>query len=295
MDSKTKKKRCPNGTRRNNKTGNCDPIKVAEKAKTDEKTEPKDQVEHFNLFQNDFVLTMMMRGKSIKMKNKDNNICAEITIKSNTHLYLDNLYKCGTFSGTNVIQAVETFAKKYGYKTIELEDDARIESKFTQFRKNGGHCSIWVPVLQILATGETWYNKLGYKSKFYAQEVAHNKKIIETPFIKLITDIALETDYSRNRDRRSPTLEELIGGRSHVMEGTDLSVTVREVFTNVVKNLKIKEFQCDEGHPDIEWILDILDFLVTWGGVVQSSVKRANPKNIIYLRNGEMITQTKIL
>ena len=244
---------------------------------------PKQQVDHYNLFQTEFFL--LFNGNSVIMTNTEQDVCARFTFKSKTVLYLDNLFKCGAFSGTKVITSVENFGRKYGYKKIELEDDARIQCEPNQFRNKGGGCSVLIAVLQILATGETWYNKMGYRSKFYTQEVAHNQKIIEMPFIKLVTGIALQSEYSKNRHFESPTLEELIDGLSLVMEGEDFSVTVREVFTNVSKLLKVKDLQCDSGHPDIEWILDILEFIVLSGHVFQKKIEEANPKNIICLRN----------
>lgn len=292
-----KGRRCANGTRKC-ADRKCHRTRISSgkqpKSLTPSKslTSPKDQIDHFNKFQKEFDLTM--NGDGFQMTNRDQDVCAQVTIKSKTHLYLDNLYKCGVFSGTKVINTVESFAKKYGYRTIELEDDSRIESAKTRFRKKGGRCMIWVPILQILATGETWYNKLGYKSKFYAQEVAHNKKIIEKPFITLIMDIANQIQYSKEwSEEELPTLEELICGRSHVVDKEDLSITVKEVFAKVSKHIRNKELHCDAGHPDIEWILDIL-FFITDGHAVQGSMKKANSKNIIYLRS-EHITQTKQL
>jgi len=253
-----------------------------------------EQVDDFNRSQNDFVFSLV--DKTIHIKNKDNALCAEIILVSKEHLYLEMLYKCGAHSGTKVLQMVESFAKKYGYKTIELEDDSRIKSEKTPFRKKvGGRCEIWLPVFQILATGETWYNRMGYKSKFYSQEVAHNRKIIEQPFDAFITTLAKESGYTEERGPYMPSLDDLILGKSLFGKSKNRSISVREVFSKISEKLRNEEIICDEKHQKIEWLMDLMNLVQVWGEAIQTDIRKAKPYNIVYLRGGgeNKITQFK--
>ena len=141
-----------------------------------------------------------------------------------------------------------------------------------------------------MATGKTWYNKIGYKSKYYTQEVAHNKKIIQLPFVKFITDIAAEVDYKQEHPSQ-PSLESLLEGRHFIMQKHN--PTVKELFTAVSRLLRVKDLECDAGYPEIEWILDVLHFIDVCGAS-QTSIENADPKNIIHVRNTE-IPQIKTL
>ena len=103
------------------------------------------QVANFNLLQQEFFLTAY--GYKVAIRDRSKEICAVITVISPEELYLDNLYKCGEFSGTAVIHAVERFGRQYGYKTIGLEDESTIYGKFKKYRDKGGPCSIYIPIL----------------------------------------------------------------------------------------------------------------------------------------------------
>lgn len=233
-DRPTKKKRCPKGTRRN-KQGDCVPYQPKQtnhlskpKTPSPKKTitsapvtpshvqtkspkspkspklpslTPQAQIDDYNQFQDKFTLTLQRNAIYIHGRDltSHSTACAKIVIERPDHILLDSLNKCGTMSGTQVLQFVEKFAKKYGYKTIELEDDARIESTGKKFRSKGGRCEIMLPILHILATGETWYNKMGYRSKTYDREHYHNSTIIRRPFVEFIRTIAKEENYEANK------------------------------------------------------------------------------------------------
>jgi hypothetical protein len=297
--------RCKKGTRKcaNNR---CYPTnyKKSEAAKKIQKTyrnyidsklkkKPlKEQVEHFNKIQDKFIFKL--NGKKIIIITNDiqSNYCAIINIESPTHIYLDMLYKCGESSGTQVIKLIEKFAKKYGYKKIELEDDSRIYSEKTKFRpKKGGYCMIWLPILQILSSGTTWYNKLGYKSPYYNKEVKHNEAIIKIPFIKFMKSVV---GNIRDEDPRASSFESLIEGMYLFVNKDESSISVKDLFTKVNRKLRNEELICGDGkHPELDWYLDIEKFLVDRGAVV-NNISKVNPNNIMYLRNSGMFKTTQI-
>ena len=294
--------RCKKGTRKcaNNR---CYPTnyKKSEAAKKIQKTyrnyidsklkkKPlEEQVEHFNKIQDKFFFKLIGNKINITTNDIQSDRCAIINIESPTRIYLDMLYKCGGNSGTQVIKLIEKFAKKYGYKTIELEDDSRIYSEKTKFRrKKGGHCMIWLPILQILSSGTTWYNKLGYKSPYYNKEVKHNEAIINKPFIKFMKDVVGNTLV---QDPRAPSLENLIEGMYLFVNKDESSISVKDLFTKVNRKLKNEELICDGKHPELDWYIDIENFLVNTGALV-NNISKVKPNNIMYLRGSE-ITQYK--
>ena len=237
---------------------------------TELKQKVRIQVTDFNQFQTEF--SMKQYGTSVNVKDTDNNECAGITVKSDTVLYLENLYKCGQFSGSKVIRAVENFARKYGYEKIKLQDESRIDYKL---REN--IFSVSFPVLRILATGHTWYNKLGYRSIFYAQELAHNRKIINLPFRTLIKGIAKQVKYNKKK------LEYLLGGLYHIFGDClfDINIQVQTVFEEINNRLSANDLDDDY----LEWVLKVLNFIEFEGDAVQTKIESKNEKNIVYLKS----------
>ena len=219
-DSKKTQKRCPRGQRKN-KHGVCvssKPIITFEKIPDDPPIQlsPKkstetieEQCKSFNQIQNKFVFKPYNGSINlIKIHNKkDDSHCGDITFPSKTEIYIDYLSKCGIESGTEIIMTIERFGKMFHYKKIGLEDDSTIGR--VEKMPNGGHCILLLSILSILCTGETWYNKLGYKSKYYKKETFHNKQIIElqaSQFFTTYLPIALknkkilpgnQTDYDK--------------------------------------------------------------------------------------------------
>lgn len=239
----------------------------------------KQQVKEFNANQNEFI--MEQYGTSVNIRDTDENQCAGITVKSKDGLYLENLYKCGKYSGTNVILAVEKFGRNYGYKTIQLEDESVVEYKIGE-----DIFSISVPILQILATGMTWYNKLEYRSIHFEKEFAHNKQVIELPFITFVRRIAQKAEYSPKK------IMYLVGGLSSIFDdGTlDVRIKVKKVFQAVSARLKTTQLVCDRDF--LQWVVKVLNFIEIQGDAVQTKIKNANEDNIIYLKS---FPQIKIL
>jgi len=80
------------------------------------------------------------------------------------------LNKCN-ISGTIFLNKINAFANKYEMD-IELLDASEIELE---------DISIKLSILNILSTGESWYNKYGYYSENYADEIVHNRAFIAQP------------------------------------------------------------------------------------------------------------------
>jgi len=175
VKNKTIRKRCPKNMRKN-KQGVCikkNPVIFSKIPEETVKLLPasiikldtiEQQCDYYNSSQNDFIFKNT--GNNIIIKNKhDGTICGSIIIKDKDYIYIDIIGKCGTATGTAVIKAIEDFAQKCKYRKIGLEDDSRLGTE-TFVLPEGGVCTFFLAGLSILSTGETWYNRLGYKSEW---------------------------------------------------------------------------------------------------------------------------------
>lgn len=100
-------------------------------------------------------------------------------------IYIDLLEKCGTTSGTELLNMIDTLAKRMpNIKYIGLQDASDIKI-----------CeqSISLYILKILTNGLSWYNSHGYFSEYKDSEISHNEAIINMEYEKFI-DIV----YKRN-------------------------------------------------------------------------------------------------
>ena len=109
-----------------------------------------------------------------------------------------------------------------------------------------------------------------------------------------MTEIADKSGYNEERRPYMPTLKEMVDNRSYFVQSKDPSITVKEVFSQVAKKIKEKELICDGTHSEIEWVMDTMNLITTWGGATKSSINKAEPFNIIYLRD-DKINQFKTL
>ncbi len=121
---------------------------------------------------------------------------------------IDGLDRCSLNTGTELLYKIEQFAKKANFQRIHLEDASRIELC------DGIRIKLYY--LNILCTGQSWYNKHGYKSEYHRDELAHNRELIESPMINYIKN---DEDYLMLSNILNPDAEE-----------PDVKGSVQEVF-----------------------------------------------------------------
>jgi hypothetical protein len=81
------------------------------------------------------------------------------------HIFIDSLDKCGTHSGTSLLEKIDELVMKMpDIKYTELKDGAEIYDD-----------KIRLAFLKILSKGQSWYNSLGYFSSNYENEINHNE------------------------------------------------------------------------------------------------------------------------
>jgi hypothetical protein len=127
--------------------------------------------------------------------NSNNNSCIKFIIyyenesKIQTNLYIDNLYKCD-ISGSQVLNMLENFCRQSGIFKIVLSDTSNIV--FCNKIK------ISLAYIYLLATGQSWYNKLGYINEFYIENYNFNllqiNRIVKDVIPILLTKLSDKTN-----------------------------------------------------------------------------------------------------
>ena len=96
-------------------------------------------------------------------------MCLRLTIKDDI-IHLENLNKCGTNSGKQLLRMIDDFAKISKISKIILTDDSH---KYI--------CDIDINLakLNLLANGSSWYNLHEYYSQHYEEEKQNNLDILK--------------------------------------------------------------------------------------------------------------------
>ena len=162
----------------------------------------------------------------------------------------------------------------------------------------GGACEFFLAGLSILTTGETWYNRLGYKSTYYEKEVEHNKRIIKKPFLSFMkNDIRKIANSIGWNDDYFPAFDKMIKDCTLFVKQSELQkMTVKDFFTIVQKKLRNKTIDC----KDKESLLAVMLFkaIEDNGAFVTNGWNGREPDNIIIFRtekNEDRIYQYKYL
>jgi hypothetical protein len=279
-------KRCPRGTRKG-ADGVCHPFKKIQKAKTAKTTSKpvytiEEQLEY--LRKQEPNLLVIHKPGVIYLKHKTNESeCAEFNLayRSTTELHISNLSRCGEISGTKLLNIIKSFAKKFGYKKLQLVDASELLGTPIIRKVKSGSCRISLALLSVLATGETWYNRLGFNSVYTKKEKIHNHEIIQQPFITFITRIAERVEYTKKRSNYLPTLEDLIHGMYYYVDDSDSDITVQNLFKKAMADLRDKNLVCEnKDKPEMDWLVDIEQFLTKYGAF-QENIKNKLDDNIV--------------
>ena len=120
-------------------------------------------------------------------------ICLQLIITPLETIVVSGLAKCNGVtqnegSGAALMLKVKQLAKTLKINTIQLYDD----SKVRVCDGNGNNTEIDLFRLKILTKGESWYNSLGYKSEYYAEEIEHNREVITSPMSKVASELKLK-------------------------------------------------------------------------------------------------------
>ena len=104
----------------------------------------------------------------IVVNDKNNKLCTRFMIYGTT-IYIEEIAKCEQMNGTASLLKLLEIYKKFNATTIYLTDAAEI---------HGENCSFKVYLMQILSTGNSWYNKHGFISDEYEKELLNNSSLL---------------------------------------------------------------------------------------------------------------------
>lgn len=133
----------------------------------------------------------LLYGNTIRI-NTNYDSCGLFDIYSD-HINIIMLDKCGSTSGTELLQMYNTLAERMpNIKYIKLYDASKIEI-----------CSnlISLYMIKILTTGQSWYNSQGYFSKEHEYDKMHNESKINMnyeEFINMVYKKDFETFARKN-------------------------------------------------------------------------------------------------
>lgn len=163
-------------------------------------------------------------GVDVIFRDKEGKICVEFQINTTTkNLFIDSLSKC-TKSGTENIKRVEDFAKSINIQSIYLTDESEIQIC-------NRNISFSLATLNILATGTSWYNKLGYYSSMHENNQSLNN---HTFLLKKLVNVLIELGlYKTKYEKYFVYFDSLFPNETRYQV---FNKTVQEVF------IKVKEY-----------------------------------------------------
>jgi hypothetical protein len=198
-------------------------------------------------------------GRIIHIKDLSKKNCLQIIFHTshnpvNDYIELFKLDRCH-FQGSSNLKTLIEYAKylkntlNINLNVIFLEDSSIIPD--TNIR-------LWL--LSILTTGESWYNRLGFKSEDYENEKKHNSKIIEMNIMDFIRLCIIETNTKQIKKTYilpNGINESLIEIIMSFFEKYNSTKSVKDVFIEIKKQLKERKISPEDSIM-IEKILEII-------------------------------------
>jgi hypothetical protein len=192
--------------------------------------------------------------EAIEIKNEIHKLI--FTVKKFDYLYVNNIakYKDDTYNvifGKEIIKRVIIIGNFLKVKYVELNDLAMINlGDFKEY-------SIALAPFEIITTGTSWYNKLGFKSESFTEEKLKNEKINNTQFNNLIDDYKLLNQFNEHfSDTSNKTLKEIFMylKRNYINRNNDrIKMTCQQ--SNIIEILTI--YLCDILHYETNLIYNL--------------------------------------
>ena len=125
-------------------------------------------------------------------------ICLQLIITPLESIVVSTLTKCTDVtrnegSGNALMLKVSQLAKTLKIDTIQLYDDSKV--RICGDAKDTTEVDLFR--LKILTKGKSWYNSLGYKSEYYAEEIEHNREVILSSMLQVASQLKLKLDTVR--------------------------------------------------------------------------------------------------
>lgn len=127
---------------------------------------------------NNFLIFIKNKDEKIEKYNPDDDPCVSFSVlhlKDGLSILLNSINKCAPISGYGnfILNSFKEFAAEFNYRSVVIGSDASV----LQFEFNGikkKYIEINLPYLNILSTGESWYNKMGFYATENAEQTQDN-------------------------------------------------------------------------------------------------------------------------
>jgi hypothetical protein len=233
-------------------------------------------------------------------------------------IYINMITKCAPIKnyGNFILTSIKEFAKTYGYYSVLIGSDGSV-LPFT-FIVNGEEKEIYVELayLNILSTGESWYNKMGFYTQISREQIEENKYKISQNIesiddsIKIIDLINSKLQRYKGRENKMPICYKIISSYGNfrelynfILEITDKSGTnsIQEVFQEVTnfirKNCDSVNEICSIDYLTLQKISCFIDFIYELLGLQYkaTSLIYIVPKNIYNVKSGKSTKKNRKL
>jgi len=108
------------------------------------------------------------------------------------YIYIGTINNCGDRTGTIIVEKIKQLGKILGKEYISLSDGSTIDF--------GDICNYSLSAYKILQTGESWYNKLGFYSKYHEEDLTHNRAIRELPLGEFIIKATIAYKFKKKSE-----------------------------------------------------------------------------------------------
>lgn len=163
------------------------------------------------------------------------------------NIYVNYLHApCNTLNGTTILQNIQSIAKELKIKNIYLDDSSKI---------NIYGCSIPLALVSIMINGESWYNKMGFFSDDYKEELDHNINWLTRSTAIVIQEIKDKAVLKNEYD------EKLFDEIDKMFEG-NLNIDFNIAFMKIYNKIRFENENnktCNKNLKTLIYFIEIID------------------------------------
>jgi hypothetical protein len=181
------------------------------------------------------------------------NYCIKLEISdNNTKIYIVSLLKCSGKTGTSQLEKIKEFASMCGVKSIHITDG----SSFLLCNRLP-HISL--SLFEILRTGISWYNRMGFVSREFAREQPSNNEVREVKLREVIDEMSDE--LTDNSDYYNPEFVKSISKEKfkvHRLTLQYMDTKLYKIFQKIYEDSKNN--RCDDNEM-ITWFINLFLYI----------------------------------
>jgi len=185
-------------------------------------------------------------------------------------IYIENLNKCGNYTGTDMMFRVIHYAKEVKIPKLELTDKSKL-----YLCKS----AVNLAYLNILSSGKSWYNSKDFYSDEFNAEQTNNLLVINKPFNELveviienltnpliepfITDIKELNRNFKNNPKENIDIKIKTEFRKLINDAipANNNITIQEVFQNIQR--QFRSFPNSKCSKEQEQLIRIINIIIT--------------------------------